>query len=99
MVEKAETLDAKGETGEFKSQQERDQLSVALENEEHRGRTRAISSIASWKEGFTDESHMYKKRITHEIMHNAEETFAQQFFNFMRETHNMLYRWLFLKSI
>jgi hypothetical protein len=99
MVEKAETLDAKGKTGEFKSQQERDQLSVALENEEHPGRTRAISSIASWKEGFTDESHMYKKHITHEIMHNAEETFAQQFFNFMREPHNMLYRCLFLKSI
>jgi hypothetical protein len=29
---------------------------------------------------------MYKKRKTREIVHNAEETFAQQFFNFMRKT-------------
>jgi hypothetical protein len=28
---------------------------------------------------------MYKKRKTHEIAHNAEETFAWQFFNFMRK--------------
>jgi hypothetical protein len=38
-----------------------------------------------WKEGFADESHLYKKRKTYEIDHNAEETFAQQFFNFMRK--------------
>jgi hypothetical protein len=44
-----------------------------------------MSSIISWKEGFTDEIHMYKKRKTHEIVHNVEETFAQQFFNFMRK--------------
>jgi hypothetical protein len=47
MVEKAKTLTAKEKTGEFKSQWGRDQLSVALENEEHRGRTRVISSIVS----------------------------------------------------
>jgi hypothetical protein len=29
---------------------------------------------------------MYKKRKTHEIVHNAEETFAQQFFNFIRKS-------------
>jgi hypothetical protein len=28
---------------------------------------------------------MYKKSKTQEIVHNAEETFAQQFFNFMRK--------------
>jgi hypothetical protein len=72
MIEKAKTLTAKEKTGEFKSQWERDQLSVALENEEHRGRTQAISSIASWKEGFADESHLYKKRKTQEISHNTE---------------------------
>jgi hypothetical protein len=38
VVLKAKTLAAKGKTGEFKSQWERDQLSSALENEEHRGR-------------------------------------------------------------
>jgi hypothetical protein len=32
-----------------------------------------------------DESQLYKKHKTHEIAHNAEETFAQQFFNFMRK--------------
>jgi hypothetical protein len=59
MIEKAKTPTAKEKTSEFMSQWERDQLSVALENEEHHGhRTRAISSIASWKEGFVDESHL-----------------------------------------
>jgi hypothetical protein len=33
MDEKAKTLTAKEKTGEFKSPQERDQLSAALENE------------------------------------------------------------------
>jgi hypothetical protein len=83
VIEKAKTLAAKEKTSEFKSQQERDQLSVALENEEHHGCTRAISSIASWKERFADESHLDKKHKTQEIVHNAEKTFAQQFFNFM----------------
>jgi hypothetical protein len=32
-----------------------------------------------------DESHLYKKHKTYEIAHNAEQTFAQQFFNFMRK--------------
>jgi hypothetical protein len=99
MVEKAKTLTAKEKTGEFKSQWERDQLSAALENEEHRSRTRAISSVALWKEGFADESHLYKKRKIQEIVHNAEERFAQQFFNFMRKTHNMLCRYLVQKLI
>jgi hypothetical protein len=100
VIEKAKTLAAKEKTGEFKSQHERDQLSVALENEEHHGRIREISSIASWKEGFVNESHLYKKRRTHEHAHNDEEAFAQQFFNFMREkTHNILYRCIFQKLI
>jgi hypothetical protein len=85
VIEKAKTLAAKEKTSELKSQQERDQLTVVLENKEHRGRTRAISSIASWKEGFEDESHLYKKGNTQEIAQNTEEIFAQQFFNFMRK--------------
>jgi hypothetical protein len=93
VVKKAKTLAAKEKTGEFKLQRERVQLSAALENEEHCGYTRAISSIASRKGGFADESHLYKKRKTQEITHNTEETFAQQFFIFMRKkTHNMLCR-------
>jgi hypothetical protein len=39
VVEKAKTPTTKDKNGEFKSQGERDQLSVALENEEHRGCT------------------------------------------------------------
>jgi hypothetical protein len=39
MVERAKIVAAKENTGEFKSQQERDQLSAALENKEHHGRT------------------------------------------------------------
>jgi hypothetical protein len=77
VVEKVKTLAAKEKTNEFKSQWERDQLSTTLENEEHCGRTRAISSIASWKEGFVDENHMYKKHKIQEISHNAKETFAK----------------------
>jgi hypothetical protein len=77
VIEKGKTLTAQEKTGEFKSQWERDQLSIALENEEHHGHTRAISSITSWKEGFADESHMYKKRITQEIVHNTEEICTQ----------------------
>jgi predicted N-formylglutamate amidohydrolase len=92
MIEKAKTIAAKEKTGEFKSQWERDQLSAALKNEEHRGCTQAISSIASWKEGFADESHMYKKHKMQEIMHNTEEIFAQQFFNFMRKNPQYVVR-------
>jgi hypothetical protein len=77
VVEKAKTLATKEKTDEFKSQRERDQLSTCLENEEHRGRIRAISSIASWREGFANESHLYKKCKTQEMAHNTEETFAQ----------------------
>jgi hypothetical protein len=76
VVEKAKSLTAKENTDEFTSQRERDQLSTALENEEHRGRTRAISSIVSWKEGFADESHLYMKCKTHEMAHNTKEIFA-----------------------
>jgi hypothetical protein len=85
IIKKAKTLTAKEKTDEFKSQRERDQLSAALENKELHGCTRAISLIASWKEGFADESHLYKKRRTPEPTHNDEETFAQQLFNFMRK--------------
>jgi hypothetical protein len=85
ITEKAKTPAAIEKTGKFMSKRERDQFSAALKNKEHRGRTWAISSIASWKEEFVDETHMYNKRKTHEIVHNAEETFAQQFINFMRK--------------
>jgi hypothetical protein len=91
VVEKAKTLATNEKIVEFKSQWERDQLSIAIENEEHRGRTRAISLIASWKKGFVDERHLYKTHKTHEIVHNTEETFAQQFFHFMRKKPTICY--------
>jgi hypothetical protein len=51
--------------------------SVALETEEYRGHTWAISSIASWKEGFGEDIHMYKKRGRHDIdAKSANKQFA-----------------------
>jgi hypothetical protein len=62
---------------------------AALDIVEHRGHTRVISSIASWKEGFTESIHMYKKHGRHdtdaESVNNDEEQFATLFFNFMRK--------------
>jgi hypothetical protein len=67
VIEKAKTLAAKEKTVEFKSQRERDQLRIALENEEHRGHTRAISSIAYhgrkglWMKAICTRSVKYKR--------------------------------------
>jgi hypothetical protein len=88
VIENAKDLITKEKTTEFKPQCQKDQLSAALETEEHRGRTRAASSIASCKEGFTEDIHMYKKRGRHDIdadSTNNEEQFVTQFFNFMRK--------------
>jgi hypothetical protein len=52
VIENAKDLVTKEKTGKFKPQRQKDQLSAALETKEYRGHTRAISSIASWKEGF-----------------------------------------------
>jgi hypothetical protein len=77
----------KKKAGKFKPQHQNNQLIVALETEEHRGCTQAFFSIASWKEGFTDESHLYKKCGRHgedaEFIDNDEEQF-KKVFNFMR---------------
>jgi hypothetical protein len=88
VIENAKDLITKEKTDKFKQQRQKDQLSAALETEEHRGRTRAISSIASWKEGFAEDIHMYKKCGRHDIeaeFANNEEQFASQFFNFLRK--------------
>jgi hypothetical protein len=88
VIENAKDLISKEKTGECKLQRQKDQLSSALKTEEHRGRTRAASSIASWKEGFAEDIHMYKKRgrldIDAESANNIEQ-FATQFYNFMRK--------------
>jgi hypothetical protein len=49
VIENAKDIITKEKTSEFKPQRQKDQLSAALETEEHRGHARAISSIASWK--------------------------------------------------
>jgi hypothetical protein len=88
VIENAKYLITKEKIGEFRPQLQKFQFSVALETEEHRGRTRAFSSIASWKEGFTEDIHMYKKRGRNNIdveSANNEEQFVTQFFNFMRK--------------
>jgi hypothetical protein len=80
VIENEKTLIAKKKAGKFMSQRQNDQLTAALETEEHRGCTRAIFSIAEWKEGFADDTHMYKKCGRHdedaESIHNDEEQFT-----------------------
>jgi hypothetical protein len=88
VIENAKDLMTKEKIGEFKPQCQKDQLNTALETKEHRCRTRVVSSIASWKEGFTEGIHMYKKHGRHDIdaeSANNEEQFATRFFNFMRK--------------
>jgi hypothetical protein len=65
VTENAKDLITKEKNGEFKPQLQKDQLNVALETEEHQGHPRSISSIASWKEGFAEDIHMYKKHGRH----------------------------------
>jgi hypothetical protein len=67
VIENVKDLITKEKISEFKLQRQKNQLSVALETEEHRGHTRAASSIALWKEGFTEDIHMYKKQGKHDI--------------------------------
>jgi hypothetical protein len=93
VIENAKVLVTKEKTDKFKPQRQKDQLSIALETEEHRGRTRAISSIALRKEGFTEDIHMYKKHGRLDLdaeFANNEEQFATQFYNFMRKHQDIV---------
>jgi hypothetical protein len=47
------------EKGTFTPSRERDELSLALGNLEHTGRTRGIGKMMSWKHGFVEDRHMY----------------------------------------
>jgi hypothetical protein len=49
------------EKGAFTPSREKDELTVALGNPEHTGRTRGLRKRMSWKHGFIEDSHMYKK--------------------------------------
>jgi len=49
------------EKGSFKPSRERDELSLALGNFEHTGRTRGLGKRMTWKHKFKENQHMYKK--------------------------------------
>jgi hypothetical protein len=83
VIQNAKDLITKEKISEFKPQRQKDQLNIAHETEKHQGRTRVVSSIASWKKGFVEDIHMYKKHDRHNIDANNEEQFATQFYNFM----------------
>jgi hypothetical protein len=89
VIENAKDLVTKDKAIKFKRQHQKDHLSAALETEEYLGRTQAISSIASLKEGFVEDIHMYKKCGRHnkdtKSAYNNEEKFATQFFICMRK--------------
>jgi hypothetical protein len=79
VIENAKDLITKEKTDKFKLQRQKDQLSAALDTEEHRGHARVISSIALCKEGFAEDIHMYKKCGRHDIeaeSANNEKQFA-----------------------
>jgi hypothetical protein len=88
VIENVKDLITKEKTGKFKPQYQKDQLNTTIKIKEHRCHTRAIPSITSWKEGFTEDIHMYKKRKRHDIntkFSNNEEQFTTQLFDFMRK--------------
>jgi hypothetical protein len=103
VIENAKDLIAKEKANKFKPQGQKDQLSVALETEEHWGCTWAISSIASWKEGFTEDIHMYKRRGRYdkdvESTNNDEDRFATLFFNFMKKHQDIIISQVFVPQI
>ena len=55
-------IKAQTEAGFLKPEYHKDQLSMGLGTPEHGGRVRAVSSSASWKEGFScSSSNLYKR--------------------------------------
>jgi hypothetical protein len=79
VIENAKYLITKEKISEFKPHRPKDQLNAVLKTKEHRGHTRVVSSIASWKEGFAEDIHIYKKHGRHNIdaeSVNNEEQFA-----------------------
>ena len=49
------------EKDSFKPSRERDELSLALGNLEHTGHNRELGKRTTWKHGFEEDQHMYKK--------------------------------------
>jgi hypothetical protein len=46
--------------GTFKPDRENDELTKALKNKEHIGRTRGLGSAISWRSGFAEDSQTYR---------------------------------------
>ena len=53
----------KSSKGEFVPEREKDELTWALENREHAGRTRGLGNV-SWKVGFPEDRGSYRKQRT-----------------------------------
>jgi hypothetical protein len=62
--------------GLFKSDRENDILSGALDNAEHIGRIRDVSSQMFWKIGFPNDAWSYKKR--HRYKRNLEDVIEEK---------------------
>jgi hypothetical protein len=79
VAERVKTLAAQGSDGSFSGVGKDDILTAALENLEHRGRVRGVSSSLGWGKGFGEEfAEMYMKKRNkrsdaHDVM--ADKTF------------------------
>lgn len=92
VVQRAKDIAAKEKEGKFKPKRQNDQLTAALGTEEHRGRTRAVSSRAGWKLGFPDHVSSYKKYEQPKEDKGPEklEMWKQHFFQFIKENPQFL---------
>lgn len=63
-------------------------LRLAIGTKEHRGRVRGISSKLSWKEGFAEDRHMYKKydRYKQLIHETAERMYTEKWGELLRQS-------------
>lgn len=87
VVERAKDIAAKEKEGKFKPNGQNDQLTAALGTEEHRGRTRAVFSRASWRLGFPDDASSDKKpeQPIEDRAKEDHEKWKQNFFQFIKE--------------
>jgi hypothetical protein len=74
--EKVVELTVKKRMGLFKSDRENNILSGALDNAEHIGRIRDVSSQMLWKIGFPNDAWSYKKR--HRYKRNLEDVIEEK---------------------
>lgn len=78
-------------SGKFKPEGCKDQLTAVLGNEEHRGRTRDVSSIAPWKTTFKKDVFSYKERETRKDSEaERQDEWEKHFFKFLQENPNVI---------